>query len=89
MAVSFKAGSTADFKAWDCNKMYPAPVKTTMNLWETITGAGKKGMAIFNEVKAALPEGTMDKIKIPGLPKGITDNIGTAMDYGKQASDMA
>jgi len=51
--------------------MYPKPVKTTMNLWETITGAGKKGMAVFNEIKGALPEGTLDKIKIPGLPEGM------------------
>lgn len=71
MNSEFQAKSAADFKAWDCDAMYPKPVKTTMNLWETITGAGKKGMAVFNDIKGALPEGTLDNIKIPGLPEGM------------------
>lgn len=89
MADAFKTGTDADMKAWNCAEMYPAPVKTTMNIFETIKGAGMKGMEVFNEVKGALPEGTLDKIKIPGLPKGMKENIGKAMDYGKQAHDMA
>jgi hypothetical protein len=89
MADAFKTGTDADMKAWNCDAMYPAPVKTTMNIFETIKGAGMKGMEVFNKVKGALPEGTLDKIKIPGLPAGMREKFSKAVDYGKQAQDMA
>lgn len=49
--------------------MYPPPQKTTVGIFETISGAGKLGMEAFNKVKGQLPEGTLDNIKIPGADK--------------------
>lgn len=84
VSSAFAEGAKKDLALWDCAAMYPTPKKTTVNTWELITGFAKKGFEVFNQVKGLLPEGTMDKIKIPGLPGGITPII----DGAQQITDM-
>jgi len=42
------SAAAADLKLWNCDAMYPKPVRTTMDWWELVTGTAKKGFEIFN-----------------------------------------
>lgn len=55
--------------------MYEKPIQHKVDPIKLITEAVKEGMAIFNQVKGMLPEGTLSNLKIPGLPEGMTANI--------------
>lgn len=81
MAHSFDANARKDYAKWDCDAMYPMPVQHKVDIIQTLTDAVKEGFAIFNEVKGMLPEGTMKNLKIPGLPKGMTEKIGSAVKH--------
>jgi len=68
-----------DLAKWDCEGMYPKPIQHKVDWLKTIMDAAKEGFAIFNQVKGMIPDGAMDNLKIPGLPAGMTDNIGSAV----------
>lgn len=71
LSGSFEKSAAKELKLWDCDAMYPAPVRTKVNAMELVTGTIKKGFEIFNQVKGMLPEGAMKNMKIPGLPAGM------------------
>ena len=48
LSSDFSARAAEDISLWDCNAMYPAPKRTTMDWWELVTGVAKQGFAIFN-----------------------------------------
>lgn len=57
----FAKKSHADLKAWDCDAMYPAPVKDDLGVpsWlGGITDAADKGFKIYNVVKNFIPGGS-------------------------------
>jgi hypothetical protein len=72
---SFDKAARQDYAKWDCDAMYPMPVKFEVSIIKVLTEAVKEGFAIFNQVKGMLPEGTLSNIKIPGLPEGMQENI--------------
>jgi len=41
MSHSIKDNAAKDLELWDCAKMYPPPVRTTMNWFELVTGVAK------------------------------------------------
>jgi len=61
----------ADYNKFDCDALYPMPKQVKVDIIKTLTDAGKEAFNIFNQVKGMLPEGTMAKLKIPGLPAGL------------------
>lgn len=71
MAQTFEKNARADYKKWDCEAMYEMPVQHKVDIKKVLTDAVKEGMAIFNQVKGMLPEGTLSNLKIPGLPAGM------------------
>jgi len=71
LSKGFAKNAAHDLKLWDCAAMYPAPVRTKVDVGELIIGTIKKGFEIFNQVKGMLPEGMMKNMKIPGLPAGM------------------
>lgn len=71
--------ANSDYSKWDCEKMYPMPEQFKVDVKELILGTIKKGFEIFNQVKGMLPAGAMKNLKIPGLPAGMTDKIGSAI----------
>jgi len=69
--------------------MYPVPKKESgPNILNLLVEAGQEGFKIFNQVKGMLPEGTMAKLGIPGLPKGITENISKVTETFNQGKEM-
>jgi len=69
--------------------MYPVPKKESgPNILNLLVEAGQEGFKIFNQVKGMLPAGTMAKLGIPGLPKGITENITKATQTFNQGKEM-
>lgn len=79
LAETFGTNANKDYAKFDCDAMYPVPVQHKVDIMKTLMDAGKEGLQIFNEVKGMLPEGTMSKLKIPGLPPGtmakVTDGV--------------
>lgn len=59
MSGTFKTSATKDLNAWDCNAMFPAPTRRTINWISAITEAGKKAFGIYNQVKGMIggPQG--------------------------------
>lgn len=89
MGLEFKKNAEKAYGQWDCEKMYPVPKKESgPNILNLIVEAGQEGFKIFNQVKGMLPEGTMAKLGIPGLPKGIQENITKVTQTFNQGKEM-
>jgi hypothetical protein len=89
MGNTFSKSAEKAFSQWDCEKMYPVPKKESgPNILNLIVEAGQEGFKIFNQVKGMLPEGTMSKLGIPGLPKGLTENISKVTSTFNQGKAM-
>ena len=88
MASVFDKEAKKDYQKWDCDAMYsPKPKQNKVSIVKILTEAVKEGFNIFNQVKGMLPEGAMAGLKIPGLPEGLTQNIGKGVklfEQGKQ-----
>lgn len=88
MQKTFLDNARADYQKWNCEAMYPPPVKYQVDIIGTIVDAVKEGFEIFNEVKGMLPEGTLENLKIPGLPEGMQENIGKGVKIFNQAKEV-
>lgn len=88
LAKTFQANARKDYMKWDCEAMYPMPKQFKVDVIKTILDAGKQGFAIFNEVKGMLPEGTMSKLKIPGLPEGMQSKVTEGVKMFNQAKGI-
>lgn len=67
MAGNMEDSYKKDLELWNCDAMYPAPKKTTLDWWEMVSGVAKKGFEIFNAVKDLIPEGGLGGQGIPGM----------------------
>jgi len=88
LAHTFDRNARKDYAKWDCDAMYPMPIQNKVSIIKILTDAVKEGFAIFNEVKGMLPEGTMENLKIPGLPEGMKEKVGSAVKTFKQAEGL-
>lgn len=85
MQSTFDAKAKEDYAKWDCEAMYPMPVQHKVDIVKVLTDAVKEGFAIFNQVKGMLPDETLQKLKIPGLPEGMAANIDKGIKQFNQA----
>lgn len=97
--LMFNKKSNADLNAWDCNAMYPAPVKTDLGVpsWlGGVTDAASQGFEIYNVVKNFIPGGSkagagtvpgsgseMELIELEGLDLGMIKGTLSAAAAGK------
>lgn len=88
LATNFEKNARTDYNKWDCNAMYPMPIQHKVDPIKLISEAVKEGMAIFNEVKGMLPEGTMANLKIPGLPAGMQANVEKGVKMFQQGQEV-
>jgi len=88
LAKTFEKNARTDYNKWDCNAMYPMPIQHKVDPIKLISEAVKEGMAIFNEIKGMLPEGTMANLKIPGLPAGMQANVEKGVKMFQQGQEV-
>lgn len=71
---TFAENSTNDWKAWDCNAMYPKPKEedSKSNWIGGVNRAAKTGFDVYNKVKTLIPGGTKAGAgKVPGSPESM------------------
>lgn len=88
LATTFEKNARTDYNKWDCEAMYPKPIQHKVDPIKLISEAVKEGMAIFNEIKGMLPEGTMANMKIPGLPAGMQANVEKGVKMFQQGQEV-
>lgn len=79
----FKGRAKQDFDKWNCESMYPYPVKFEVDWLKVISEAVQQGFEIYNEVRGLIPAGSEQAEAlglsegIPALPEGIEEKVGT------------
>jgi hypothetical protein len=68
--------------------MYPIEDQFKVDVIGTLGDAVKQAFEIFNEVKGMLPEGSMEKLGLPGsLPDDIPEKVDKGVKMFNQAKD--
>jgi hypothetical protein len=89
LASSFDKNAKKEYQKWNCDAMYdPKPKQNKVSIVKIFTEAVKEGFEIFNQVKGMLPEGAMSGMKIPGLPEGMAEKVGSGVKMFKQAEGL-